>query len=437
MGVGDRLIQEEQQVDEKSFLLKGAELSYQCGEEQRNNNIIINTMPLPVCHLKHAVIIAGYVSIWTCFYLLVHYSTDDEQPSTRADNGIARHAIFGATVEMIKAVLSISLFLSSHSLLELQCFLFSRKMVSLMWQYLPVAVLYAIYNNLMFLNLKSIHPSVYLVLSSSRLAMTSIAWQIIFNKRILPIRGVAILFIILGILARDLLGQETGVGNSNNGSQLDTELHESEPFFFHSLGTILVFLQMSCSVLAGILNEKQIKSDDSSLYLQNVSLCIISIAINLVIAGGAIFQDNEFDYVSEAQKLSSSASILIVLTLATAGIMSSLMIRHLDSVTKGVASSSETVLTSLIEYFWFGHGFLAPEIIGISLVSAGTVLYSIPPRSSWMMGKTTKSPSIRVDMRLTSKTLMRVVMFICFAATVSMHYSTNSLFRAQYDLVRF
>jgi len=168
-----------------------------------------------------------------------------------------------------------------------------------------------------------------------------------------------------------------------------------------------------------------------------MSLCIISIAINLVIAGEAIFQDNEFDYVSEAQKLSSSASILIVLTLATAGIMSSLMIRHLDSVTKGVASSSETVLTSLIEYFWFGHGFLAPEIIGISLVSAGTVLYSIPLRSSWMMRKTTKNPSIRADKRLTNKTLIRVVLFIYFAANVSMHYSTNSLFRAQYDLVRF
>ena len=181
---------------------------------------------------------------------------------------------------------------------------------------------------------------------------------------------------------------------------------------------------MSCSVLAGIFNEKQLKTDDCSLHLQNVSLYIISVAINFIIASAAIFNDNEFDFASELKTISSSTSILIVLTLAAAGIMSSLVIRHFDSVTKGVASASETVLTSLIEYFWFGHTFMAPEMIGISLVSAGTVLYTMRPRAV---------------KRFTTKTLIRVVMFTCFVATGSMNY--NKLFytdpHVQYDMVRF
>ena len=135
---------------------------------------------------------------------------------------------------------------------------------------------------------------------------------------------------------------------------------------------------MTCSVMAGIYNEKLLKNDRCDQHVQNICLYVNSIAINLLILGAGLFmkQREEWRIVSELAMLMSSRSILIVIFLAIAGIMSSVVIRFENSITKGVASASETVLVSMIEFFCYGRGFFLLEIFGIMLVSVGTVLYS-------------------------------------------------------------
>ena len=68
--------------------------------------------------------------------------------------------------------------------------------------------------------------------------------------------------------------------------------------------------------------------------------------------------------------------------------MSSMVLRYENSITKGVASASETILTSMIEFFCYGYTFMIPELFGIMLVGVGTVLYSfprIPKRKTYML----------------------------------------------------
>jgi len=361
---------------------------------------------------KHLVIIL-YICIWAFFYLLVHHSSDNIQDKT-IKSGVIYHAIFNTCVELIKMTFSIALFLRSYGLHEFSSFFHysNRKMMSLSLQYLPVAILYALYNNLMFFNLKSNHPSVYLVLSNSRLVMTAFAWQLVFNVRILHFRKVAILFILVGILARDIVIASVGekAGRDSNDAR----------FFFTDAGTILILVQMTCSVLASVYNEKMLKTNNCNWLLQNISLYINSVVINLVIiASSAVFQvqnDEIHIGLSEMRSLMSSpTSILIVLTMATGGIIASMVLRHVDSVTKNVAGATTMVLTSLLEYFFFEHYFMAPEIIGIVLVSAGSVLYNIPASTLIELLTKRESDSINVGIkRSSSRTMVKLLLFTVF-----------------------
>jgi drug/metabolite transporter (DMT)-like permease len=332
------------------------------------------------------LIIFSYICVWTSFYLLVHYASDEDskfsgqrQDSSISSRGNGRKAVtnsafFVICVEMIKILVSAGLYMKDHTLIGLRSFIRSGNMKSLLLRYMPVAILYAIYNNLMFINLRSTRPSTYLVISSSRLLMTAVAWQWAFKVQIPPIRQLAIMLITSGILAKDCLGQgQDPVSKVGYG---DEDLISSS----YLATVMLILVQMACSVMAGIYNEKLLKDDVCNQYLQNICLYVNSIGINILIGGGIVIsRKDEFDFASEMKMLMSPISIAIVFTLATAGITSAMVLRYENSITKGIASASETALTAMIECFWYGRVFMVPESFGITLVCAGTALYFFSP----------------------------------------------------------
>lgn len=314
------------------------------------------------------LIVASYVCIWTCFYLLVHHARDDSS-AKQGTKAVTNSAILVICVEMIKILVSVGLYLKDHTLTDLGTFLCSRNIKSVLVRYIPVAILYAIYNNLMFMNLRSNHPSTYLVISSARLLMTAAVWQIQFGVQIATMRKVALILITLGIFAKDMTGQEPSTDEENKGGDSISSYYAA---------VLLILFQMSCSVMAGIYNEKLLKHDVCNQYLQNICLYFNSVIINLLIGTGFMRSKESISFASEMEMLMTPISILIVLTLATAGIMSSMVLRYENSITKGVASASETILASMIEFFCYGYTFLIPELFGIILVGVGTVLYSFP-----------------------------------------------------------
>ena len=337
------------------------------------------------------LIIFSYICVWTCFYLLVHHASDEDEDSkisgqrqdssTSSSPGNGREAVtnsafFVICVEMLKILVSAGLYMKDHTLIGLRSFIRSGNMESLLLRYMPVAILYAIYNNLMFINLRSTHPSTYVVISSSRLVMTAIAWQMAFKVQISPIRLLAIILITSGILAKEGLRQGQDPVSKYGDGDGDEDLILSS----YLATVMLILVQMACSVMAGIYNEKLLKNDVCNQYLQNICLYVNSIGINILIVGGIVISGKyEFDFASEMKTLMSPISISIVLTLATAGITSAMVLRYENSITKGIASASETALTAMVEWFWYGRVFMVPELFGITLVSAGTALYFFSP----------------------------------------------------------
>jgi drug/metabolite transporter (DMT)-like permease len=344
--------------------------------------------------IRRQTILFVYVSTGILVYLLVHHNDigvsegGGQQQEQGEGNSIlpvlvqvVSSILLVICVEMIKILVSVGLYWMEDPQHTLVGFYFYSLPFwkSQLIQYMPIAILYAIYNNLMFFNLRSNLPTVlYRIITASRLLITAAAWHIYFKDGgILSLmRMLAIVLITLGIFT------SRGIAEPND---TDVPLQEVSPYRHHNIGNaILIVFQTLCSVLADIYNEKLLKNDTCSQHLQNICLYLNSIAVNVIL--GAVIvsitrsNDEPFAMDLEINKLvSPTSSILIVLTLSMAGIMSSMVLRYTSSITKGVASASETVFTSLIEYFWFGRVYNIPEFLGILLVSTGIAVYSIHP----------------------------------------------------------
>lgn len=313
---------------------------------------------------RRFAIVGSYVGVWICFYLLVHASSEGNQTA------VQNSTIFVLLVEVIKVIVSVGLFGLQHGFGRLVAFLASHDLGLLCVSYMPVALLYAIYNNLMFLNVKANSPTAYLILSSSRLLMTALVWQLVLNVDIPAVRRVSLFVISAGIVVKGWPSTE--------------ETKEEEHGDLH--GILFVVLQMSCSVLASVYNEILLKKNSFSPHLQNLCLYLDSVAANIfigVIVG--VRKSEEFNLLEDLQLFLSPVNIAIVLTLATAGIMSSMVLRYENSVTKGVASASETIFTPIAQYVFLGSTFVTSEVVAATLVGFGTVLYGCPVDSKRLL----------------------------------------------------
>ena len=307
-----------------------------------------------------AAVLISYVTVWVGVYLVVHHANEgsETQNSTDAPSIML-------VVEAVKLIFSSLLFCRTRDISDLIRFFKSGRsaLFKILVGYVPVAVLYAAYNNLMLVNLKTHHPTIYLIFSSSRLLMVAYAWQMLFNVRIPSVRKIALVLITLGIFAK---GFQSAADNHSNGESTD------DGMIFRS--TLLIIIQMACSVMASVYNEKLLKQNPCNQHLQNICLCINSIVVNSIIF---IFMNiNDGSSVTK-KAVFSLASIKIVIALACAGIISSMVLRFVDSVTKGVASASETVLTCIIDVLFFDYTLTLMEAVSVCLVTAGTTIYSL------------------------------------------------------------
>lgn len=315
-------------------------------------------------------ILSAYVAVWVFMYLLIHHVMNED------GKRILGAPCIVLTVEIVKFIISTMIFCMKpkkdnastylHRLKELFAFFKSRACLTLALSYMPVAVLYAFYNNLMLINLKSNYPTLYLILSSTRLLMMAFVWQIVFKVEISPRKKVSLVVIMLGYVARGLAEQD------NNAPAV--ERHGSPDMIF---GSLFVLLQMACSVLASVYNEKLLKYHESEEQQQNICLYMNSIAINLIIsfATAWIFSEDTSQPSFDTSVFTPSM-ILVILTLAMSGIITSFVLRYTNSLAKSVASATETSITYLIQISFFHQGLEFFEALAVLLVTCGAIIYA-------------------------------------------------------------
>ena len=342
------------------------------------------------CKAKHnfdptkVLIVSAYVGLWIVHYMLVHASAHPRYEDASSRKLDPTFVIL--LTEFIKLIMSAVIYIAQRGVSNLCDNVTNSEsfrigpMSALFAQYLPIAFLYAVSNNLMINNLQYFDPTAYVILQSSRLIMTAIVMKIVMGRSINKMKQISILIITAGIFMKETpTSKSSGADNQSGGdSGIDTMSH-----YFH-LG--LIILQMLCGVLASLYNESLLKKNNKYIDINvgNMSLYIESILLN----GFAMWMIPQGSLGHSSFKANIDmvrSSVLhqgIILTLAMVGIISSLMLRYVDTLSKAVASSTTILFTTVLGRIFFGLEISGMVIISAIFVSIGVHSYTFSNEES-------------------------------------------------------
>ena len=240
--------------------------------------------------------------------------------------------------------------------------------LSTYWKYIFYyaipALLYACYDILSYYNLQVFDPSTYFLLLQFRLVLTAFLHQICFTQYLTKTQWIA-LFITT-----------CGCGFKTAGDQLSQS--ETTQHILPTLGHYgLLMIQLGCSTIAGVYNELLLKKkSEISLHLQNVFL--YSNAIAMISFSRMVSSSTSTGWQDYLIVLTTPSVLILVLLMSSVGIVTSLFLKHLDSVRKAMASALELVFLPLLSWFFFQTPLTFHLLLAVMCVSLGVYLYSHP-----------------------------------------------------------
>lgn len=365
------------------------------------------------------LLLSLYVGLWVLHMMLVHASDHPRYKSL--SKGELNPTFVILLTESTKLIISAGIWLSEKQknqtlrfdLDALICGL--GPAVTLFKQYLPVAFLYAIANNLMITNLQNLDPTVYLLLTNSRLIMTAFMMWIFMGKRISQMKQISIIIITVGLCMQETSSSATE--SNSTGQELNTRTE------LKALGLLL--LQVLCSVLASLYNEtllkhSQIEKNKPSISAANMCLYVESILLN----GFAvmIMPQSSLHYTSFKSDIEIVQSSLlrqgIILTLATVGIVTSYIICKIDSLTKNVALATLVLFTTALGRIFFDYDITVRVACSVLFVSVGVHSYTF---SNEKPGQHITLEHAMLSLLKTLKQLWFIPIFFIICMTIDNH----------------
>ena len=140
-------------------------------------------------------IFATYVSLWVSSYLLVFASKQAGAPPYNATSVVL-------LTELVKLCMAVGLYLRRDGTTAQLVLAISHSLPLLMKYSIP-AMLYCIYNNLVYVNLKTFDPGTYNVLMQLRIVITGVIYQQAFAKRLNRYQWAALVLISLGCMVKE------------------------------------------------------------------------------------------------------------------------------------------------------------------------------------------------------------------------------------------
>ena len=240
-----------------------------------------------------------------------------------------------------------------------------RSNLPLFCRYFLPALSYVVYDNLTFINLTHTDPVTYVILMQMRIAVTGVVWTLFFGKPLNQNQWIAIALLTLACLLQK--GVDIATANVN----------------LQSLALIL--FQIGCGVFASVFNELLLKERGScGTNLQNTFMYTNSIFINLFwlwLCPSREWCKHDLYTAMDPAKLSELLHpwvLPIGIILACIGIVTSLFIKHLDSVRKTIASALEIFVDAILAFLLFDIPIGANTIGACALCAAGVYYFSKP-----------------------------------------------------------
>ncbi|KDD75163.1 nucleotide-sugar transporter [Helicosporidium sp. ATCC 50920] len=234
------------------------------------------------------------------------------------------------------------------------------------WRHLalfPVpSLIYMVHNNLQFYFLKYVDPATYQILGNLKILSTGALLQLCLNRRLSLLQWIA-----LGLLT-------AGAATSQINTDCSAETVMQAPLMGYLLGALSALL----SGVAAVYTEWVMKSNQDSLYWQNMQLYGFGVLFN---GGAMIFKGGGLSLLLRPAALLrgyDGVTWLVVANLAFSGLAVSWVMKYADSIVKVYATSLAMLLTTVVAIFSFG---LHPTLqlgLGILIASASVVIYYVP-----------------------------------------------------------
>eukprot|EP00039_Didymoeca_costata_P026724 m.16519 g.16519 ORF g.16519 m.16519 type:complete len:364 (+) comp5717_c0_seq1:29-1120(+) len=238
--------------------------------------------------------------------------------------------------------------------------------------YFIPAGLYALYNNLSYFNLQLFDPTTYTVLLQLKIPLTAIVYQFFFDLKLSWIQYFAVIILTLGCSVQTL--------SKSHGNTRPLYSPDEVSLTFKMM---MITVQVSCSVIAGIYNEKLLKGKQdfsAPVMVQNSFMYFHSVVINMLVLlftgklGAAMEWDNVRDVIT------NHTVVGIIINNAILGVCVSLFLKYLNSILKCFASAMEIFMTAFLAWLFFHVAFTLETALASLLVSVAIVLYfQYPP----------------------------------------------------------
>lgn len=306
---------------------------------------------------KKVLIFVGYILIWVLLYIYTH--------AVQSQGELNSRSVVLATA-ILKIMISIGMFVARETPSALCSGIWEH--IGLMKWYVVPAALYALYDNLTFVNLAYFSPGVYIVMMQFRTLITAGFHQCIFKKIITAAKWEALIMMIYGCILYRL--PDIAV-SSKADSSINITMY------------LLLLTQMLASCFAGVYNEAMLKQKAAPLEIQNIYMytntALVNVAALLWGYGG---EHTLQDAIMDINELFTLRVFPIVLILSSVGIVSSIFLKYLDSVRKTIAASMEIFIVALCSAIFFGESITINTIAGSLAVSYSAYRYSTGEQES-------------------------------------------------------
>jgi len=222
--------------------------------------------------------------------------------------------------------------------------------------YAVPAIIYSLYNVLMYLNLSLFSPTNYRVLINIRVLWSGLLFQIIFKTRLGSSKWAGLIVLMLGC----------AVNQISWDFQLDSSL----------LALASISFQAFLSSSGGVYSELILKQNtEISLVVKNIYLYFWATICNLIYI--ISFQPNLL--ISENFFQGWSWTVVgLVFVGSLCGFSTSIFLRYLNVLLKEFAHSAEMLLTAFLTALFFDTPLTINVLVSIVLVAVAIYLYNLP-----------------------------------------------------------
>ncbi|KAG0714617.1 UDP-galactose transporter senju [Chionoecetes opilio] len=243
--------------------------------------------------------------------------------------------------------------------------------------YMVPALLYCLYNNLAFVNLAAFDPTTYFMLLQLRVVVTGIVFQLVFKKQLSRRQWVSLIILTVGCVIKQLSTTRRKLGV---GDKPETGTEAGVLSNLSSVYTLLILVQIFCSCLAGVYNEKLLKDTgvEVPIMVQNIFMYIDSILCGVAVL--AFRGEMQSAFTRFALSLVWKRSVvMVIINNAAVGIVTSLFLKNLNSILKTFASALELVFIAILSWIIFSIPIDLWTATAIALVTYATFMYAQSP----------------------------------------------------------